>query len=101
VRVLDHPDAADVTIDDVLRALADPVRRKIVRQLMTNRDAQSCSCFALPVGKSTQTHHFRVLREAGIISQEYQGTSIMSSLRRDVIDERIPGLLDAILAAED
>ena len=50
--------------------------------------------------KSTLTHHFRVLREAGVISQEIAGTSKLNTLRREDLDARFPGLLDAVLAAD-
>jgi DNA-binding transcriptional ArsR family regulator len=58
-----------------------------------------CGSFGLPITKSTATHHFRVLREAGVIEQFADGTARLSSLRRADLDERFPGLLDAILAA--
>ena len=41
-----------------------------------------------------------MLREAGLITQEVQGTSRLSSLRREDLDARFPGLLDAVLTAE-
>ena len=50
--------------------------------------------------KSTKTHHFRVLRDGGLIAQRVEGTSRMSTLRRDDLDARFPGLLDAVLASE-
>ncbi|MDQ1043292.1 DNA-binding transcriptional ArsR family regulator [Streptomyces sp. V4I2] len=49
--------------------------------------------------KSTTTHHFRVLREAGAIRQIYRGTAKMNGLRRDDLDDLFPGLLDALLDA--
>jgi DNA-binding transcriptional ArsR family regulator len=52
--------------------------------------------FDIPVSKSTATHHFNVLREAGVIQQYYVGTSRMNALRRDEMDEAFPGLLDAL-----
>ena len=53
------------------------------------------------MSKSTATHHFRVLREAGVIRQEYQGTSIMNTLRKDDLDARFPGLFEAVFTAQD
>jgi DNA-binding transcriptional ArsR family regulator len=58
-----------------------------------------CGGFGLPVTKSTATHHFRVLREAGVITQVEDGTARLNTLRRADLDERFPGLLDAVLAA--
>jgi len=88
-----------MTLDAVLSALADPIRLAIVRQLADGHDDQACIAFELPVSKSTSTHHFRVLREAGVISQHYRGTAILNGLRSDALNERFPGLLEAILAA--
>jgi len=51
----------------------------------------------VPVTKSTCTHHFRVLREAGVIRQRPQGASRLNTLRRDDLDARFPGLLETIL----
>ncbi len=48
--------------------------------------------------KSTCTHHFKVLREAGVIRQRLEGTTKLSSLRRADLDARFPGLLDAVIA---
>jgi DNA-binding transcriptional ArsR family regulator len=59
----------------------------------------ACSDIELPVTKSTTPHHFRVLREAGVISQVYRGTAKMTGLRRDDLDALFPGLLDSVLRA--
>lgn len=99
VRTLPHPESDAITIDAVLSALADPIRRTIVAQLADGQSEQACIAFDLPVSKSTSTHHFRVLREAGLITQQYKGTSIHNGLRRDDVDARFPGLLDAVLDA--
>lgn len=99
-RELAHPDITAVTLDAVLAALADPIRREIVTQLAQGHHDQACIAFELPVSKSTSTHHFRVLREAGLITQRYEGTSILNALRCDDMGARFPGLLDAVIDAE-
>lgn len=71
-RELMHPDIADVSLTDMLSALSDPVRREIVLKLSQGHDELACIAFELPVSKSTLTHHFRVLREAGVIRQRYE-----------------------------
>jgi len=84
----------------VLHALSDPQRLRIVARL-AERGGEPCQCgaFGLDVTKSTLTHHFRVLREAGVISQVAVGTSKLNTLRREDLDARFPGLLDAVLGA--
>ncbi len=82
-RTLAHPEPADIRLEAVLHALADPMRMRVVRELAREDGAElSCSYFALPVTKSTSTHHFRVLRESGVIRQIYRGTAKLSVLRR-------------------
>jgi DNA-binding transcriptional ArsR family regulator len=63
--------------------------------------AGECACRALhvTVTKSTATHHFKVLREAGLIQQRQQGTARLNSLRDEDLEARFPGLLASILAA--
>jgi len=100
VRTLPHPEPEDIRIDTVLAALADPIRLRIVSQLADGHDDQACIAFELPVSKSTSTHHFRVLREAGVIEQRYKGTAILNSLRMDVLDSCFPGLIDVVVAAD-
>ncbi|MFD3658536.1 ArsR/SmtB family transcription factor [Streptomyces sp. NPDC058620] len=100
-RALAHPARAEIRVEGVLHALADPVRLRIVRQLAGTADHLACSTFDLPVSKSTTTHHFRVLRESGVIHQTYRGTAKVSGLRMDDLDALFPGLLDAVLAAAD
>lgn len=98
-RVLDHPERDEIRLEGVLHALADPMRMKVVRELAAVAEELSCSHFDLPVTKSTTTHHFRVLRESGVIRQVYRGTAKMNGLRRRELDELFPGLLDVVLAA--
>ncbi|MFI1165717.1 ArsR/SmtB family transcription factor [Streptomyces sp. NPDC020801] len=98
-RDLPHPTRAEIRLEGVLHALSEPLRLQIVRELAAGGDELSCSQFGLPVTKSTTTHHFRVLREAGVIRQIYRGTAKMNGLRRDDLDDLFPGLLDALLAA--
>ncbi|CAM5347361.1 transcriptional regulator [Streptomyces avidinii] len=98
-RVLAHPEAADIRLEEVLHALADPVRLSIVRDLAATESELACSHFELPVTKSTTTHHFRVLRESGVVRQCYRGTTKLNGLRRAELAELFPGLLDGVLTA--
>jgi DNA-binding transcriptional ArsR family regulator len=93
-----HPDLDEIELPAVLHALSDPVRLRIVAGL-ARADDVSCGSFELPVTKSTCTHHFKVLREAGIIRQRQAGTARLNTLRREELDARFPGLLATILDA--
>jgi DNA-binding transcriptional ArsR family regulator len=96
-RIPAHPDVRAVSLQQVLEALVDPVRRRIVAELYTGGQELACGTFDLPVSKSTATHHFHVLREAGLIRQYYVGTSRMNALRREEFEDAFPGLLSALL----
>ncbi|MEU2064506.1 helix-turn-helix domain-containing protein [Streptomyces sp. NPDC013455] len=100
-RALPHPTREEIRLESVLHALSDPMRLRIVRELASREAELSCSQFELPVTKSTTTHHFRVLRESGVIRQVYRATAKMNGLRRDDLDDLFPGLLDTLLAAAD
>jgi DNA-binding transcriptional ArsR family regulator len=91
-----HPGAGELELAAVLHALSDPVRLRIVAGLARG-DERTCASFELPVTKSTCTHHFKVLREAGVIHQRPVGPARINTLRRDDLDARFPGLLDAVL----
>ncbi|MBZ3901773.1 MULTISPECIES: ArsR/SmtB family transcription factor [Streptomyces] len=98
-RDLPHPAREEIRLESVLHALSDPMRLRIVRELAADGDELSCSYFDLPVTKSTTTHHFRVLRESGVIRQVYRGTAKMNGLRRDDLDDLFPALLDTLVDA--
>ena len=94
-------DLAGVDILTVLHALSDPVRLEIVRQLsMKCPDSDMpCGQITLPVGKSTATHHFKMLLSAGVIAERGEGTRKYLHLRKDELDKRFPGLIDSVLNA--
>ena len=94
-----HPPREDLELAAVLHALSDPQRLRIVRMLADDPEPRPCGTFGLEVSKSTMTHHFRVLREAGIIEQRIDGTAKFNSLRREDLEKRFPGLLDAVLSS--
>ncbi|MET7995629.1 metalloregulator ArsR/SmtB family transcription factor [Amycolatopsis sp. NPDC005232] len=94
-----HPERDEMTVESVLRALADPVRLAIVRQLARTEAEVSCGGLEVPVTKSTLTHHLGILRAAGVIAGRQEGTTRFNSLRRTDLDELAPGLLDGVLAA--
>jgi len=100
--MISHPERNEIHLEGVLHALSDPVRLGIVRELAEAGGERRCGSFVHAVTKSTMTHHFKVLREAGVIMQRQEATLRLTSLRREDLDTRFPGLLDRILeAAQD
>ena len=94
-----HPSCTELELPDVLHALSDPARLQIVRQLAI-RDECTCGTFDLGLSKATLSHHFRVLRESGVVRTRPDGRTRMLSLRKDDLNDRFPGLLEAVLTAE-
>jgi|SRR5690349_4888789 DNA-binding transcriptional ArsR family regulator len=99
-RELEHPDLAEVQLPAVLFALSDPARLDLVRQLDAQGTLTVAQCQAVGPGvpKSTFSHHLKTLREAGVIRNVPAGRMREVTLRRAELDERFPGLLDAVLA---
>ena len=98
VEPLQHPERDEIELAAVLHALSDPMRLRIVAELADDSTERTCKSFDLPVVKSTCTHHFRVLRESGVIRQRAAGTKRVNSLRVEDLEARFPGLLTAVLA---
>ena len=96
----DEPTADQMTLATVMAALSDPVRVAIVRELAT-RGESTCGTFDVGVSKATRSHHFKVLREAGLTRTRAEGTHRYVMLRRDEVDARFPGLLGAVLSAAE
>jgi DNA-binding transcriptional ArsR family regulator len=97
---LEYPERDDLELVEVLQALGDPVRLLIVRTLEQSDGAIACHELGLPVSKSTGSHHLKVLREAGVVRAQIDGTRRYYTLRRDDLEARFPGLLDSVLRVE-
>ena len=98
-----EPVAEDFQLPRILAALADPNRLAAVRFVARNGEswcAQVMDQAMLPMTKSTFSHHLRILREAGVLTKRISGTKGYTRLRKDDLDSRFPGLMDAILNAE-
>ena len=97
-RGLTHADPGEVSLQAALEALADPVRCSILRQLAANPDwTRACGTFDLSVTKATGSHHFAVLRNAGLIEQRDEGPRRLNRLRAEEFERRFPGLLRLVL----
>lgn len=93
-----HPDTEQIRLENVLTALGNPLRLTVVRVLAGGGE-HACSAVLSGIPKSTLTHHWRVLRDSGVIWQRPYGRENLLSLRREDLDVRFPGLLDALLDA--
>jgi DNA-binding transcriptional ArsR family regulator len=94
----EHTHPGEVPVQAALAALADPVRVRLVRELAGSDDwTRSCGSFDVPVGKAALSHHFAVLRGAGLVEQRDEGPRRVNRLRREEFDTRFPGLLALVL----
>jgi DNA-binding transcriptional ArsR family regulator len=98
MREVSQPATEAIRMVEVLRALADPVRLEIIQRLAVTGE-ESCNAIGggLDVHQTTLSHHYRVLREAGITWTTVKGRSRLVRLRRDDLDTLFPGLLDSVL----
>ena len=83
--------AADLA--SVLKALADPVRLRLVSMIAAHEGGEACVCdLTEPLGLSqpTVSHHLKVLTEAGFLTRSKRGTWAYYAL--------VPGSLDAVAA---
>lgn len=96
-----HPALRDVTLPTVMQALSDPCRISIVRELLkADGRPLACNQVRLSVSKATRSHHFEVLREAGIIFTKMEGTKCLTSLRTAELNQRFPGLLKLVSSGD-
>ncbi|MEU6442242.1 transcriptional regulator [Streptomyces sp. NPDC047046] len=97
-----HPTVEEFDFQTVLKALSDPLRYHVIATLARQSEdvERTCTSFGLPVSKSTRTHHFRVLREAGLVRQVDRGNSRSARLRREEVERRFPGLLRLVAENE-
>ncbi|MEO8130717.1 MAG: helix-turn-helix domain-containing protein [Bryobacteraceae bacterium] len=103
MRPLFHPSIEEITVEGVLHALADPVRVAMYAGIVAQGCPQNCSSFltvsdkAIP--KSTLSQHFKILREAGLIRSERHGVEMRNVSRCAELEQRFPGLIQAIVNA--
>jgi DNA-binding transcriptional ArsR family regulator len=93
-----HPSRSELDVVAVLSALGNPVRLRIVRELDGCDGERACGALHFGVSKSTASQHLKVLREAGVIEQRDEGMTRWTSLRREDLVARFPGLLDGALS---
>lgn len=97
-----HPTREQIELPMVLDCLSDPIRLAIAYQLAQQERVSSelcCGDFNGLSGKSNLAYHFAKLRECGLMLTRVAGTNRFMRLRREDLDARFPGLLDAVLSS--
>ncbi|MCG7360075.1 metalloregulator ArsR/SmtB family transcription factor [Roseomonas sp. ACRSG] len=90
-----HPEMATLALGDVLQALSDPLRLRILAEL-AQQGERGWGEFEVAVAPSTLSHHMKVLRQAGLVKHRREGTRCWVSLREE-FEQRFPGLLATVL----
>jgi DNA-binding transcriptional ArsR family regulator len=100
-RTLPEPSAGSFDLTVILSALAEPGRRALMTALYHCQEPVDCAVLIgqldLGLSDSTISHHYRVLREAGLIRSVADGRKRIITVRRDDMEKRFPGLLQAVL----
>jgi len=99
MRQIKHPNIEQVELIEILYALADPTRMEIVVRLAKAGRKLTCGELDLNRPKSSMSHHFKILRSAGLVETLVDGTEHMNSLRLDEIEQKYPGVLESVLKA--
>src|SRR5689334_21945846 len=82
-----------------LSALSDPTRREILKLLRAGSKTAGEISDEFHLSKPTLSHHFRILRAAGLVRAERRGTSIVYTLQSNVIEDLAAELLDLVAPA--
>lgn len=90
-----------VTLENVMKALGDPVRLSVVRQLLdVDCKEKACGTFNYDVTKATFSHHLKILEDAGIIQRRDEGTRKMTTLKLEELQKKFPGLIKLIASSK-
>lgn len=99
MRQIKHPNIEQIELTDIMYALSDPTRLEIVARLANAGRKMTCGEFDLNRPKSSMSHHFKILRAAGLVETLIEGTEHMNALRVNEIEQKFPGVLQSVLQA--
>jgi DNA-binding transcriptional ArsR family regulator len=99
MRQIKHPSLEQVELTDIMYALSDPTRLEVVGRLANAGRKMTCGEFDLNRPKSSMSHHFKILRAAGLVETLIEGTEHLNALRVEEIEQKFPGVLQSVLRA--
>ena len=99
MKTITHPEIGEFKLVRVLHALSDPMRLLLVRMLAEKRDL-SCSDLCLGRPRSSMSHHFKVLIDAGLLQVDVEGNTHRNNLRLTDLESRFPGVITSIIRSE-
>ena len=99
MRQIKLPKIDQIELTDVMYALSDPARLEIIKYLAVEGKALTCNELNCDRPKSSMSHHFKILRESGLIETRIEGKEHFNSLRTAELEKKFPGLMKSILKA--
>ena len=96
MKAVTHPHVQDLDLAKVLQALSDPVRLRLVRMLAAEKDLP-CGVLCLGRPKSSMSHHFKIMIDAGLLRVDVVGNTHLNNLRLKDLESRFPGLMTSVL----
>jgi ArsR family transcriptional regulator len=83
-------------MNEVFHALSDPTRREILRLLQTSDMTAGEIADRFPLAKSTLSGHFNVLKHAGLIVAEKNGTTVVYSLNVSAVEQALAAMMNLL-----
>lgn len=99
MKKINHPKLSQIELTDIMYALSDPARIEIITHLASQSTPMTCSELNCDRPKSSMSHHFKILRESGIVETRIEGKEHFNSLRIAELEKKFPGLMKSILKA--
>lgn len=81
-------------MNDVFKALADPTRRKILELLSKKDMIAGDIADYFQISKPSISHHLTILKNAGLITDERQGQTIIYSINTTVFQDMVTWVYD-------
>lgn len=95
-RFLPAPAVDEIRLPELVKAVADQSRLRIVMALADGEFHSTVDLPGLDVQKSTVSHHLRTLRESGFTQTRFTGRNCAIRLRIDDLGARFPGFVEAL-----
>jgi ArsR family transcriptional regulator len=86
--------------NSVFKALADPTRRAILRLLRKEEMTAGDLAARFDMSKPTLSHHFAVLRDAGLVTSRREGQAIWYALNTTVLEDIVAWTIDLARGAK-
>lgn len=74
-------------LNSVFKAIADPTRREVLRLLRNEEMTAGDIAARFDMTKPTVSHHFSVLKEAGLVTSRREGQTIWYALNTTVVED--------------